>query len=781
MRHDARLVPAALAGWAGAAAALLGGSSLAVPGVVVAVAAGAALVLAARVGYLRARPSVALQALLCAAVAIAVVLSARAQLAARLSGEFEALRSERSEIVATAVALSDARALGPSSRSAAMVSLRLESVAAPAAVPVRSIARVTALGDVVGVRRGDRVGVTGELAALPAHEDSQALLLDAAVDARASPPGIAGALQGVRASFLSVTATLGPQGRGLVPGITIGDDSALPATLLEAMRRTSLGHLTAVSGAHIALVLGAVGVLAARAPTRLRSALLAIALAALVALVGPEESVVRAAAMGCAAVVAMLRGRPPKALPALATGMVALLILDPWLAFSFGFALSVSATAALILLAPLLGARLDRLLECAGARPGRTVSAVLAAPLAAHLACAPIIVLFNPTVSLFGVLANAVAAPAVAPATLLGLGAVLVTPLSLPAATWLARAAEVFTGWIAGTAMVVSRLPASSVPWPEGARGALALAVVHLVAALVLLIPARRVAPWVRPRPLLALVLAVAALGTGMALLARRDDWKVYQCDVGQGSALLVRSGPRSAVMVDVGPEDGRSQDCLTAAGILHLDLLVLTHPHADHVANLPAVLAAVRVDEVIVSPAGEPFDAVRRVEGELAFAGLTPQRGVAGDRGRAGNVEWEVLWPSARPGTVDANDLSVAVLLTSPGGRVLALGDLQRGGQEGLAQAVAACGTPCRGLEVVAMAHHGSRDQDPALAALLDPAITLISVGEDNPYGHPTPEAIALYGDLGSRIWRSDKHGTVRVLLGDGHAVVEAGRPTGS
>lgn len=78
-------------------------------------------------------------------------------------------------------------------------------------------------------------------------------------------------------------------------------------------------------------------------------------------------------------------------------------------------------------------------------------------------------------------------------------------------------------------------------------------------------------------------------------------------------------------------------------------------------------------------------------------------------------------------------------------------------------------------------MAHHGSRDQDPALAALLDPAITLISVGEDNPYGHPTPEAIALYGDLGSRIWRSDKHGTVRVLLGDGHAVVEAGRPTGS
>lgn len=74
-------------------------------------------------------------------------------------------------------------------------------------------------------------------------------------------------------------------------------------------------------------------------------------------------------------------------------------------------------------------------------------------------------------------------------------------------------------------------------------------------------------------------------------------------------------------------------------------------------------------------------------------------------------------------------------------------------------------------------MAHHGSRDQDSALAALLDPAITLVSVGADNSYGHPTAEAIALYEDLGTHLWRTDLHGTIRIVLEDGSAVVEAGR----
>jgi len=781
--HDLRLVPAALTAWVFAALALT-------PGVWLAPAAVAVMLLAWRLaprgprrrGTGPATPNRVHQVLLCAAVAVAIVVSARAQVGARLAGGFEDLRAAGADVVVTGVALEDARELGPWSTSAAMVAVRLEWIAdggtAAGGTAVgqevggRTAARVTALGEVTGVVRGERLELSGQLVALADSSDAQALLVDARVGERAPPRGVTALFGHLRADFVRATGSLGAQGRGLVPGIAIGDDSALPDTLREAMRRTSLGHLTAVSGAHIALVLAIVGVLGARAPTRARALLILVALGCLVALVGSEASVVRAAAMGCTAVVAMARGRPPRAVPALATGIVVLLVVDPWLAFSFGFALSVSATAALLLLAPALGRAIARPLARTRLPParGRMLATLLALPLAAHLACAPIIVLFNPSLSMYGVLANAVANVAVAPATVLGLAGVLAAPVSLPAATWLARGAEVFTGWIAGTATLFSQLPHSAVAWPGGLPGALALAALHAAVAL-LLLRVRRVRPVIVVVALvLALLVAIASMWPGAGRV-----WSVRQCDVGQGSALLVRSGTHSAVMVDVGPEEGRSQECLEDAGVTHLDLLVLTHPHADHVGNLAAVLAAASVDRVLVSPATEPAGAVRYVAAELAYAGLEPETGLAGRAGRAGEVEWEVLWPAADTGIADANDLSVIALLAAPGGRALGLGDLQGDGQAGLADAVATCGERCRGVEVVAMAHHGSRDQDQALARLLDPAITLVSVGE-NGYGHPTAEALSLYEGLGSALWRTDEDGAVVVTFDGTRAVVASG-----
>lgn len=752
MRNDLRLLPAALTAWGAAALALTGWSPL---------VGAAGLAAAAAVGVrwrgTRSDASPRHQVLLCAAVAVAVLISARAQLAASaasLDGTGEA------DVVVTATAVDDARELGPFSTSAARVTVRLATLEVDGA-PRRARARVTALGDVLGVHRGDVVRLEGTLVTLPDSEEVRALLVEARVRATAAPSGLRALFPTMRARFREATEALSPQGRGLVPGVAIGDDSALPETLREAMRRTSLGHLTAVSGAHVALVLAGVGVLGARAPTRLRAALLLLALAGLVGLVGSAASVVRAAAMGVTGIVALARGRPPRALPALASGVVFLLVADPWLSRSIGFALSVAATTALVTLAPCLANAFARL------RLRRWLATTLAVPCAAHLACAPIIVLFTPTVSVLGVVANAIAAPAVVPATLLGLAGVLAAPASQPLAAALAHGAEACTWWIAQTATTIARLPLSAAPWPGGLGGALGLAAVHGALVVVLLHARLRVL-----LPAL-LVVVVAALLLG----ARESAWTVVQCDVGQGSALLVRSGPHAAVMVDVGPSDGRSQECLRRSAVTRIDLLVLTHPHADHVGNLAAVLASTRVERVLVSPAAEPREAVSHVGAELAVAGAEPEVATAGLRGRAGSVDWEVLWPSRTTPLDDANDLSVAVLLRAAGGgRVLALGDLGAG-QRGLADAVTACGAPCTELDVVAMAHHGSRDQDATLARLLDPAITLVSVGAQNPYGHPTSEALSLYADLGSRIWRTDRDGAVRILL-DGTGAVRDGGP---
>src|SRR5690606_23214271 len=116
---------------------------------------------------------------------------------------------------------------------------------------------------------------------------------------------------------------------------------------------------------------------------------------------------------------------------------------------------------------------------------------------------------------------------------------------------------------------------------------------------------------------------AVTAVVTVLLLVAvvrpsgpGAGSWGVAACDVGQGDALVVRSGPHSAVMVDVGPPGQAAARCLRALGVRHLDLLVLTHAHQDHVGGLAPVLDAVTVDAALLGPTpggAPPDDAVRQ------------------------------------------------------------------------------------------------------------------------------------------------------------------------
>src|SRR5690606_11441250 len=211
-----------------------------------------------------------------------------------------------------------------------------------------------------------------------------------------------------------------------------------------------------------------------------RVAVAGAAMAGCAVLVHPEASVLRAAAMGAVGVVGIALGRPSRAVAALGVGVVVLLVVDPWLARSYGFVLSVAATAGLALLTAPIARRLAP--WC-----GRTAAHVVAVPVAAQAACAPVLVLLDPSVSTWAVPANLLAAPALGPATVLGVLATLVAPWWPPAATALGWSAGLFTGWIAGVARVFADLPGARLPWPGGVGGLLLLAVLTAGALAVVL------------------------------------------------------------------------------------------------------------------------------------------------------------------------------------------------------------------------------------------------------------------------------------------------------
>jgi competence protein ComEC len=277
----------------------------------------------------------------------------------------------------------------------------------------------------------------------------------------------------VRDGLRAATVDLGADERGLVPGLVLGDVAAMPASLSDDFRVTGLTHLNAVSGANVAIVVGAVtaGVRRVGVGRAGRVWLAALALLAFVVLVRPQPSVLRAAVMGGVVLLAHLLGRRSAAVPVLSAAVLLLVVVDPFLARTPGFAMSVLATAAIVLLAPPWTDRLARWMP-------RALAAAVAVPAAAQAACTPVIVAAFGQLTPLAVPANLLAAPAVAPTTLVGLAAaVLGVGWSWGAATcaWLAGLPA---GWLAFVARSLAAAPGAGLRWPSGARGLLLLGAV---------------------------------------------------------------------------------------------------------------------------------------------------------------------------------------------------------------------------------------------------------------------------------------------------------------
>lgn len=622
-------------------------------------------------------------------------------------------------------------------------SVRVSSEQMSSALDVGALVRIT--GTSRPAYPGDRAVVQ-----VSAHE----------IEIVTAPSGILGVAADLRQSLVRAAAGLPGGGGELVPGLAVGDTSAVSAQTDADMKASSLSHLTAVSGANCALVVGIAFVVAAGlgAGRRIRVAAGLGALVGFVILVTPEPSVVRAAMMAGIAMLAVLLGRAGVGLALLSAAVVVLLLLDPWLSGSLGFALSVAATAALLTLARPLASGLTRAMPA-------PLALALSVPLAAQLACGPLLVLIDPSVPLWGVPANLLAAPAAPAATVLGLAACLTAPIPV-LQSGLAAIAWVPAAWIAGIADVASGLPFARVPWVDGLVGAALLALVSGLVVLALGLPGRGPTPArIRRGSAFLLVGVVTIWSCGMVAttISQRwgvpGDWSILMCDVGQGDAVLVRSEQATA-LIDTGPDPALVSACLDRVGVARLDLLVLTHFDKDHVGGTDALVG--RADTVLHGPTDGRAD--ERLLAEFGAAGAHVMSAQEGMSGTLGGARWSVLWPRASVLFPPGNDSSVTVSIEGGGvPRSLFLGDLSADPQRMLRASISGA------FDVVKVSHHGSADQDPGLYSQIGARIALIGVGADNTYGHPTAATLAML--QGRAVGRTDQDGVIAVV-GEGETL---------
>jgi len=625
-----------------------------------------------------------------------------------------------------------------------------------------------------GLLPGQPVAATGRLAPARGGDLRAAVLsADGAPDLLGAPPWHQRAAGSLRAGLQRASEPLPDEPGGLLPGLVIGDTSRLDATLEEDFRTTGLTHLTAVSGANCAIVVGALLLLArwARAGPRLAAALGIAGLVGFVILARPSPSVLRAAVMGGLALIALLSARHRAAVPGLCAAITVLVVVDPELAGDAGFALSVLATGALLLLAP----RWRDALRRNRVPPG--LAEALAVPAAAQVACAPVIAGLSGSVSLVAVPANLVAVPAVAPATVLGVLAAVLSPLWPGGAEALAWLGQWPAWWLVLVARYGAQTPSGVLPWLAGPVGGLLLA-----ALLVGLLRAGR-------HPVVRRLVAVVAAAVVVAALPLPftgggwppPGWLVVACAVGQGDAVVLPVAAGRAIVVDTGPEPAAVDRCLRRLGVTAVPLLVISHFHADHVGGISGVFRG-RWVGVVVTPFWAEPQAGRVLVHEAAAAhGVRVSELAVGTAYGAGDLQLTVLGPPSRiTGTrSDANNNSLVLRISVHGVVLLLAGDAE--GEE-QAAILAAYGSANVRADVLKVAHHGSAYQDPAFLVAVAPRIALVSVGADNRYGHPNPAVLSSLGRAGARVLRTDVDGDVAALTTDnGLAVavrgVEPGR----
>ena len=562
----------------------------------------------------------------------------------------------------------------------------------------------------------------------------------------------------VRSAFLGLVGSEPNDAEALVAGLAIGERSQLSEQTSDQMRDLSLTHLVAVSGANLAIVIGAVWFLSAylMLSRNLRFALGLAAMGAYVLLVGPESSVIRAATMALFVTVAMWLGRGSSPLHSLALAVAVLLLIDPAIATDFGFSLSAIATAGLLVAA-------GPVFEYLKTRMPEWLALGVAAAFSAQLFTTPILLMLQPGLPLYAVLANLLVESVIAPVTILGiLAAALAIPLPLLAGFSI-QLASLGTSWIVFVAQQLSAMPFVRVHFVAGPIGVvLAGSVVVLTAAYF-----NTVSTGLKRRILQAICLLIAVSVTLSALEVNRSNqvhgnWQVLNCDVGQGDALLIRDSD-SVALIDVGPELALLKDCLRSARVNRIDLLIISHYDSDHVAGIDA-LEDIELGVAVLPGFADDrplADKVQQRMSQWATSSVTGQRGMTG---KLGQCTWSILEPSFNASeTADSNDASLVALFDCLRFRLLALGDLGEQGQDRLLASSASflkAETPL----VLKVAHHGSADQSRQLHDFLQPEVAILSVGK-NRFGHPTERVLRILTSTGATVFRTDVDGAISVL----------------
>lgn len=586
----------------------------------------------------------------------------------------------------------------------------------------------------------------------------------------------------------------------LLTGILLGVDSGIPRDLMDDFSATGTTHIIAISGFNFTIIANILAGLARWSFGKRRAFWVAVAgVAVYTMLVGASAAVVRAAIMGVLSLLAQRLGRETYAPVSLAAAAFVMTLGNPDVLWDVGFQLSFAATIGLVLytepLERFLGRALARVTSPERAQEVvSSISEALLVTIAVEVTILPVVLYHFGQLSLVTLASNLLVLPVQSYLMMVG---GLATLLGLAI-----RSLGRVVGWVAWVFLTYTIEVVRSLARVEGASipvrmdGWMVWGYYVLLGGLTwwLAQPRDKKPGFFQKTWFLDALHTKVLIGAAVILLVLAffvwqgvPDGRLHVVflDVGQGDAIFIETPAGRQVLVDGGPSEpvllsqlGRQMPFWDRT----LDVMVLTHPDLDHVTGLIPVLERYQVDTVIhrqIEMDSEPYD---------YWLGLVEAEGAAVYRGEAGlhlaldqGLEMTVLYPGAALADLheeNANNYSIVARLTYGAVSVLLTGDIEAEVERQLvgAHRVGAIRESPLRSTVLKVAHHGScTSTTEEFLEMVDPEIAVISVGEENRFGHPCPEVLGRLADL--PIYRTDEHGTVEVVSDGTRVWVETER----
>ena len=563
-----------------------------------------------------------------------------------------------------------------------------------------------------------------------------------------------------RSAVSSRIDRLFPKGAPMMRALVLGDRSQLSDELRAALSRTGTAHLISISGLHVTLLAGVLALIFSRFMTRRWANFLAMLfLLPYGALVGFNAPFIRALITFALVCGAPLAGRPSDSATRLAAALTLYLLFKPLDVADTSFVLSYAASAGIVLLNPPLmallgvdklrgrprGSRGARLLR----RSLRYMAELLCTSLAAQLATLPFVIAFFGVQSLISLPANLVCVPLCMLGFLLGLAMLAVSLIAPPLAAWMALVPDALFQALNAVTRLSADLPAAVV---LVGRYAPLLVLLHwfvvLAASELSRVP-------LRLRKFMPFALVLVAGCASLVTFLNAWDFGITFLDAGQADSAVVRTRGHT-YLIDAGDTYTPTADYLNAT-CLHLDGVVLSHPHQDHAGGLLSVLETFKPDAIYIPRGWFEQD----IASQAVIDGIERARAMGveiielstGDAlALSRTATLTVYSPDADALPDNANDLSLLTLIACDGQSALFTGDLSAEGEPEVIP----------DTDILKVAHHGSaKGTSQRFLDAAAPEIAVISVGENN-YGHPAEETLEKLADIGADVYQTRDYGAV-------------------